>query len=161
MTLVYNGKTYDVSPDSTYMDIIIPAVSLEKACEIAEELSGMTAYTFNLGARENMVVQKRMIVLENGTIYVRVAMRARTELEKAQAELEEIRAAIADIEGELSPESAAAHPCLFPDITNADNVEPGHHYLVNGVVTLVNEVIEEPITLWVSNHACGGGKNNG
>lgn len=155
MTFRYNGTAYEVMPESTYKEIIITAMNLSAACDLVDYVDGMTSYEFNNVVHDNMVVKRKQINAEGGTITVRIVTREQTELEKAESEISAIRSAIQELD--VSEEVAAKHPILFQDISKVDKVIPGNYYLVNGVVSLITDVIDEDAEgQYVSRPAKGG-----
>lgn len=155
MTFRYNGTAYEVMPESTYKEIIVTAMNLSAACDLVDYVDGMTSYEFNNVIYENMVVNRKQINVEGDTITVRIVTREQTELEKANFEISAIRSAIQELD--VSEEVAAKHPILFPDISKVDKVIPGNYYLVNGVVSLITDVIDEDAEgQYVSRPAKGG-----
>lgn len=155
MTFRYNGTAYEVMPESTYKEIIITAMNLSAACELVDYVDGMTSYEFNNVVHDNMVVKRKQINVEGDTITVRIVTREQTELEKAESEISAIRSAIQELD--VSEEVAAKHPILFQDISKVDKVIPGNYYLVNGVVSLITDVIDEDAEgQYVSRPAKGG-----
>lgn len=157
MTFKFNGNTYTVETESTYKEIIIAVGTLTAACNIVNAVDGITDYEFNGDSYSNMVVRRRQINIEESNITVRIVTREQTDLEKANSEISAIRSAIQELD--VSEEVAAKHPILFPDIHKVDKVIPGNYYLVNGVVSLITDVIDEDAEgQYVSRHAKGGGK---
>lgn len=155
MTFRYNGTAYEVMPESTYKEIIVTAMNLSAACDLVDYVDGMTSYEFNNVIHDNMVVKRKQINVEGNTITVRIITREQTELEKAESEISAIRSAIQDLD--VSEEVAAKHPILFPDISKVDEVVPGNYYLVNGVVSLVTDVVDDDVEgQYVSRPAKGG-----
>lgn len=155
MTFKYKGITYTVEPESTYKEIIIAVNDLNEACDIVNAVSDMTGYEFNIANYTGMVVRRRQIVLDGNKVTVRIVLREQTDLEKAESEISEIRSAIQDLG--VSEEDAVKHPMLFPDINKVDKVIPGNYYRINGVVSLVTDVIEEEAEgQYVSRPAKGG-----
>ena len=155
MTFRYNGTAYEVMPESTYKEIIVTAMNLSAACDLVDYVDGMTSYEFNNVVHDNMVVKRKQINVEGNTITVRIITREQTELEKAESEISAIRSAIQDLD--VSEEVAAKHPILFPDISKVDEVIPGNYYLVNGVVSLVTDVVDDDVEgQYVSRPAKGG-----
>lgn len=155
MTFRYNGTAYEVMPESTYKEIIVTAMNLSAACDLVDYVDGMTSYEFNNVVHDNMVVKRKQINIEGSAITVRIVTREQTELEKAESEISAIRSAIQDLD--VSEEVAAKHPILFPDISKVDEVIPGNYYLVNGVVSLVTDVVDDDVEgQYVSRPAKGG-----
>ncbi len=155
MTFKYNGKAYTVEAESTYKEIIVTARNLTVACNIVNTVDGMTDYEFNGTSYSNMVVRRRQINIDGDSITVRIVTREQTDLEKANSEISAIRSAIQELD--VSEEVAAKHPILFPDIHKVDKVIPGNYYLVNGVVSLITDVIDEDAEgQYVSRPAKGG-----
>lgn len=155
MTFRYNGTAYEVMPESTYKEIIVTAMNLSAACNLVDYVDGMTSYEFNNVVHDNMVVKRKQINIEGSAITVRIVTREQTELEKAESEISAIRSAIQDLD--VSEEVAAKHPILFPDISKVDEVIPGNYYLVNGVVSLVTDVVDDDVEgQYVSRPAKGG-----
>lgn len=155
MTFRYNGTAYEVMPESTYKEIIVTAMNLSAACDLVDYVDGMTSYEFNNVVHDNMVVKRKQINIEGSAITVRIVTREQTELEKAESEISAIRSAIQELD--VSEEVAAKHPILFPDISKVDEVIPGNYYLVNGVVSLVTDVVDDDVEgQYVSRPAKGG-----
>ena len=155
MTFRYNSTAYEVMPESTYKEIIVTAMNLSAACDLVDYVDGMTSYEFNNVVHDNMVVKRKQINIEGSAITVRIVTREQTELEKAESEISAIRSAIQDLD--VSEEVAAKHPILFPDISKVDEVIPGNYYLVNGVVSLVTDVVDDDVEgQYVSRPAKGG-----
>lgn len=155
MTFKFNGNAYTVEAESTYKEIIIAVGTLTAACNIVNAVDGITDYEFNGDSYSNMVVRRRQINIEESNITVRIITREQTDLEKANSEISAIRSAIQELD--VSEEVAAKHPILFPDIHKVDKVIPGNYYLVNGVVSLITDVIDEDAEgQYVSRHAKGG-----
>lgn len=141
MTFKFNGNTYTVEAESTYKEIIIAAGTLTAACNIVNAVDGITNYEFNGTTYSGMVVKRRQINIDGDSITVRIVTREQTDLEKANSEISAIRSAIQELD--VSEEVAAKYPILFPDIHKVDKVVPGNYYLVNGVVSLITDVIDE------------------
>ena len=155
MTFKFNGNAYTVEAESTYKEIIVTARNLTVACNIVNAVDGMTDYEFNGTSYSNMVVRRRQINIEGDSITVRIVTREQTDLEKANSEISAIRSAIQELD--VSEEVAAKYPILFPDIHKVDKVIPGNYYLVNGVVSLITDVIDEDAEgQYVSRPAKGG-----
>ena len=155
MTFICNGNTYKVQPESTYKEIIIAVDSLDAACKLVNTVSNATSYEFNLTIYDGMVVKRKQINIEGDNITVRIVTREQTDLEKANSEISAIRSAIQELD--VSEEVAAKYPILFPDIHKVDKVVPGNYYLVNGVVSLITDVIDEDTEgQYVSRPAKGG-----
>ena len=155
MTFKFNGNTYTVETESTYKEIIIAVGTLTAACNIVNAVDGITDYEFNGDSYSNMVVRRRQINIEESNITVRIVTREQTNLEKANSEISAIRSAIQELD--VSEEVAAKYPILFPDIHKVDKVIPGNYYLVNGVVSLITDVIDEDAEgQYVSRPAKGG-----
>lgn len=74
MTLEYNNKTYDVTDESVYNDFMIPVTNLGEAVEVVTELDGIRDYTFNLTAYVSMTARKRMIIIDDRGINVKVSL---------------------------------------------------------------------------------------
>ena len=74
MTLEYNNKTYDVTDESVYNDFMIPVTNLGEAVEVVTELDGIRDYTFNLTAYTSMTPRKRMIIIDDRGINVKVSL---------------------------------------------------------------------------------------
>lgn len=152
MTFQYNNVTYELGADSTYRDLIVPVSTLEDACTVVNAVVGMTGYTFNGDVYSDMIIRKKMIVIENNIITVRILMREQTELEITQSELALIKDTISRID-EISDETASEYPYMYPDYYKVDEIHYGCRYLVDGVVVM----IEEPAGQETSNPATGGG----
>lgn len=97
MTLEYNGTKYTVTNSSVYTDFSVLVKSLEEACEVVNAFEGMTAYTFSLVEYANMVVLKRMIVIDDDRIVVKVKLRQKSEKETIKEELESLKSAMGEI----------------------------------------------------------------
>ena len=74
MTLEYNNKTYDVTDESVYNDFMIPVTNLGEAVEVVTELDGIREYTFNLTAYTSLTARKRMIIIDDRGINVKVSL---------------------------------------------------------------------------------------
>ncbi len=74
MTLEYNSKSYDVTDESVYNDFMIPVTNLGEAVEVVTELDGIRDYTFNLTAYASMNARKRMIIIDDRGIHVKVSL---------------------------------------------------------------------------------------
>lgn len=72
MTIVYNNKSYDVTAESIYCDFGIKVATIDDACTIINDLADMTDYIFNSIPYDNMEFRKRMIVLDDNGITVRI-----------------------------------------------------------------------------------------
>lgn len=75
MTLVYNEISYEVTAESIYCDFGIRVLTIDEACTIINDLADMETYTFNSTDYENMTIKKRMIVLDENGITVRIVMK--------------------------------------------------------------------------------------
>lgn len=75
MTLIYNEIPYEVTAESIYCDFGIRVQTIEEACTIINDLADMESYTFNSTDYENMTLKKRMIVLDENGITVRIVMK--------------------------------------------------------------------------------------
>lgn len=75
MTLVYNEISYEVTAESIYCDFGIRVFTIDEACTIINDLADMETYTFNSTDYENMTIKKRMIVLDENGITVRIVMK--------------------------------------------------------------------------------------
>lgn len=75
MTLIYNDIPYEVTAESIYCDFGIKVLTIEEACTIINDLADMETYTFNSTDYENMVIKKRIIVLDENGITVRIVMK--------------------------------------------------------------------------------------
>lgn len=75
MTLIYNDIPYEVTAESIYCDFGIRVSTIEEACTIINDLADMETYTFNSTDYENMTIKKRMIVLDENGITVRIVMK--------------------------------------------------------------------------------------
>lgn len=72
MTIVYSETSYEVTAESIYCDFGIKVNTIDEACTIINDLADMTDYTFNSIPYENMEFRKRMIVLDDNGITVRI-----------------------------------------------------------------------------------------
>lgn len=75
MTLIYNDIPYEVTAESIYCDFGIRVLTIDEACTIINDLADMETYTFNSTDHENMTIKKRMIVLDENGITVRIVMK--------------------------------------------------------------------------------------
>lgn len=75
MTIVYNDISYEVTAESIYCDFGIKANTMDDACTIINDLADMTDYTFNSVPYEGMEFRKRMIVIDDDGITVRIITR--------------------------------------------------------------------------------------
>lgn len=155
MTFKFDGNAYTVEAESTYREITVAVRNLTAACNLVTAVGDMTSYEFNSTVYSDMVVKRRQINVEGDTITVRIVLREQTELEKANSEISAIRSAIQELD--VSEDVAVKYPILFPDIHKVDKVIPGNYYLVNGVVSLITDVIDEEAEgQYVSRPAKGG-----
>ena len=140
MTFQYDGTTYEVDIDSIYRDIIIPVSTLSDAVAVVEAVDGMTSYVFNRKTYTDMVVQRATITIEDSGITVKIKTRELTDLEKANSKINEMYAAVSDLGDEISSESAAEHPCLYPDYDSIESPIPGVlWYWLNGILVRIDE----------------------
>lgn len=72
MTIVYNETSYEVTAESIYCDFGINVNTIDEACTIINDLADMTNYIFNTIPYEDMEFRKRMIVLDDNGITVRI-----------------------------------------------------------------------------------------
>ena len=75
MTFIYNEIPYEVTAESIYCDFGIKVNTIDEACTIINDLAEMETYTFNSTDYENMTLKKRMIVLDENGITVRIVMK--------------------------------------------------------------------------------------
>lgn len=82
MFLNYNGMDYAVTSESVYNDIKISELSIDEAVTVARDMVTMDSYTFNLNQYNNMVVQRRIIIIDGDMATLRVQLREKTAQEK-------------------------------------------------------------------------------
>ncbi len=95
MFLKYNGMDYAVTSESVYNDIKISELSIDEAVTVARDMVTMDSYTFNLNQYNNMVVQRRIIIIDGDMATLRVQLREKT----AQEKLNELLAERGDTDG--------------------------------------------------------------
>lgn len=95
MFLNYNGMDYAVTSESVYNDIKISELSIDEAVTVARDMVTMDSYTFNLNQYNNMVVQRRIIIIDGDMATLRVQLREKT----AQEKLNELLAERGDTDG--------------------------------------------------------------
>ena len=106
MILTYGIQDFNVTSESVYHDFIIPAETLEEACDMARLFQRMTEYTFDLKNYKNMTVT-RIIIRSYPDIAVKVMLREKTELETVRDELQELRSDIETFANSASKSDAA------------------------------------------------------
>lgn len=79
MTITYNEKTLEVSNESVYFDFIIPVNNIERGVEIINDFADVTDYVFNLVEYTNMEIKRRMLVIDDTGINVKVSYKRRKE----------------------------------------------------------------------------------
>lgn len=94
MTIEHNGLKYKTTLESVHFDFSIKVNSLEEACAVVNDMARMSAYKFGEVEYTNMVVTKRMIVVDENGITVKIVLREKTEAEKVREELEALKADI-------------------------------------------------------------------
>ena len=72
MTIVHNDISYEVTAESIYCDFGIKVNTIDEACTIINDLADMTNYIFNTIPYEDIEFRKRMIVLDDNGITVRI-----------------------------------------------------------------------------------------
>lgn len=95
MFLNYNGMDYAVTSESVYNDIKISELSIDEAVTVARDMVTMDSYTFNLNQYNNMVVQRRVIIIDGDMATLRVQLREKT----AQERLNELLAERGETDG--------------------------------------------------------------
>lgn len=95
MFLNYNGMDYAVTSESVYNDIKISELSIDEAVTVARDMVTMDSYTFNLNQYNNMVVQRRIIIIDGDMATLRVQLREKT----AQERLNELLAERGETDG--------------------------------------------------------------
>lgn len=95
MILNYNGMDYTVTSESVYNDIKISELSLDEAVTVAREMVSMDSYTFNLNHYSDMIVQRRIIIIDGDMATLRVQLREKT----AQERLNELLAERGETDG--------------------------------------------------------------
>lgn len=95
--MIYNDREYEVTPESIYRDFSIDADSIKEACSIAEELDGMSSFTFNGEDYIGMVVTKMSIIIVGDSIRVNVILRNRSKREILEEEVTSLRTTMEEI----------------------------------------------------------------
>ena len=95
MTLNFNGMDYPVTSESIYTDIKISELSLDEAVTVARDMESMDSYVFNLNHYSDMIVQRRIIIIDGAMATLRVQLREKT----AQERLNELLAERGDTDG--------------------------------------------------------------
>lgn len=95
--LIYNDVTYQTTAESMYTDIGIVAEDLHDAEILCITFEKMSDYIFDGDSYTNMVVSKRMIILTDNTVTVKVRLREKSELELAQEEIASLRQAMKEL----------------------------------------------------------------
>ena len=95
MILNYNGMDYTVTSESVYNDIKIAELSLDEAVTVARDMESMNSYVFNLNHYSDMIVQRRIIIIDGGMATLRVQLREKT----AQERLNELLAERGETDG--------------------------------------------------------------
>lgn len=95
MILNYNGMDYTVTSESVYNDIKIAELSLDEAVTVARDMESMDSYVFNLNHYSDMIVQRRIIIIDGDMATLRVQLREKT----AQERLNELLAERGETDG--------------------------------------------------------------
>ena len=95
MILNYNGMDYTVTSESVYNDIKIAELSLDEAVTVARDMESMDSYVFNLNHYSDMIVQRRIIIIDGAMATLRVQLREKT----AQERLNELLAERGETDG--------------------------------------------------------------
>jgi hypothetical protein len=95
MILNYNGMDYTVTSESVYNDIKISELSLDEAVTVARDMESMDSYVFNLNHYSDMIVQRRIIIIDGAMATLRVQLREKT----AQERLNELLAERGETDG--------------------------------------------------------------
>ena len=95
MILNYNGMDYTVTSESVYNDIKIAELSLDEAVTVARDMESMNSYVFNLNHYSDMIVQRRIIIVDGDMATLRVQLREKT----AQERLNELLAERGETDG--------------------------------------------------------------
>ena len=95
MTLNFNGMDYPVTSESIYTDIKIAELSLDEAVTVARDMESMDSYVFNLNHYSDMIVQRRIIIIDGAMATLRVQLREKT----AQERLNELLAERGETDG--------------------------------------------------------------
>ena len=95
MILNYNGMDYTVTSESVYNDIKISELSLDEAVTVARDMESMDSYVFNLNHYSDMIVQRRIIIIDGDMATLRVQLREKT----AQERLNELLAERGETDG--------------------------------------------------------------
>lgn len=95
MILNYNGMDYTVTSESVYNDIKISELSLDEAVTVARDMESMDSYVFNLNHYSDMIVQRRIIIIDGAMATLRVQLREKT----AQERLDELLAERGETDG--------------------------------------------------------------
>ena len=95
MILNYNGMDYTVTSESVYNDIKISELSLDEAVTVARDMESMDSYVFKLNHYSDMIVQRRIIIIDGAMATLRVQLREKT----AQERLNELLAERGETDG--------------------------------------------------------------
>lgn len=95
MILNYNGMDYTVTSESVYNDIKISELNLDEAVTVARDMESMDSYVFNLNHYSDMIVQRRIIIIDGAMATLRVQLREKT----AQERLNELLAERGETDG--------------------------------------------------------------
>ena len=95
MILNYNGMDYTATSESVYNDIKISELSLDEAVTVARDMESMDSYVFNLNHYSDMIVQRRIIIIDGAMATLRVQLREKT----AQERLNELLAERGETDG--------------------------------------------------------------
>ena len=95
MTLNFNGMDYPVTSESIYTDIKISELSLDEAVTVARDMESMDSYVFNLNHYSDMIVHRRIIIIDGAMATLRVQLREKT----AQERLNELLAERGETDG--------------------------------------------------------------
>ena len=86
---------YPVTSESIYTDIKISELSLDEAVTVARDMESMDSYVFNLNHYSDMIVQRRIIIIDGAMATLRVQLREKT----AQERLNELLAERGETDG--------------------------------------------------------------
>ena len=73
MTVAFKGNAYNVTDESVYCDFIIPVTTINEGVGIITDIEDVKDYTFNLIDYNDMTLKKRMLVLDNNGVSVKVS----------------------------------------------------------------------------------------
>ena len=86
---------YTVTSESVYNDIKISELSLDEAVTVARDMESIDSYVFNLNHYSDMIVQRRIIIIDGAMATLRVQLREKT----AQERLNELLAERGETDG--------------------------------------------------------------